>query len=260
MATVLIVFGLLALIMGLLTMAQARNDLARRRRVLATPTSRIADAKGGGCVEIAGRLVVGERGTVTAPFSGREGVFVRVIVEEYRQEGKSGHWETIFSESQSRDFYVEDGSGERARIDPSGANVVLDREKIASSGTLHDPPPALETFLAVHGMSSTGWLGLNKSLRYEEEVLAVGDAVYALGPSVREAGPPVQNGYRNGSSTVLTLSAMGDADGELLLSNKSESQLVAKLRRSFVVGAVAAAGGLVLVLLAFVVWRSAGPS
>jgi len=239
----LVILGGFMTFIGGLSMARGREDLARRRRILSTPTSRIADARGG-LVEIAGRLVVGEQGTISAPFSGRQAVFVRVLVEEYRQRGKSGTWVTVFSESMAREFYVEDGSGERARVDPTGAKFVLDRQKIASSGTFRDPPPALAEFLASHGLESTSWLGFNKSMRYEEELVAVGDAVYALGPSQREAGPPALDGYRTGATTQLVLNAMGTGDGELLVSNKAERELVSKMLRVFVVGAVISAVGL----------------
>jgi hypothetical protein len=242
----LVILGGFMSLVGVLSMARGREDLARRRRILSTPTSRITEAQGG-LVEIAGRLVVGEKGTLTAPFSGRQAVFVRVLVEEYRQRGKSGTWVTVFSESMSREFYVEDGSGERARIDPTGARFVLDRQKIASSGTFRDPPPALAEFLAQHGLESTSWLGFNKSMRYEEELVAVGDTVYALGPSRREAGPPALDGYRTGATTQVVLASMGTGDGELLVSNKAEKELVSKMLRVFVVGAVVAALGLAVV-------------
>ena len=174
-------------------------------------------------------MVVGEEGTISAPFSGRPAVYVRVLVEEYRQRGKSGTWVTVFNESTAREFYVEDGSGERARINPAGARFVLDRQKIASSGTFKDPPPAFAQFLAAHRLESTSWLGFNKSLRYEEELVAVGDSVYALGPSRREAGPPALDGYRTGATTQLVLESMGTGDGELLVSNKAERELVSKI-------------------------------
>jgi hypothetical protein len=242
MVPLVIVGGFMTLVGGL-SMARGREDLARRRRIMSTPTSRITEAQGG-LVEIAGRLVVGDKGTISAPFSGRAAVFVRVLVEEYRQRGKSGTWVTVFSESMAREFYVEDGSGERARIDPTGAKFVLDRQKIASSGTFKDPPPALAEFLARHGLESTSWLGFNKSMRYEEELVGVGDMVYALGPSRREAGPPALDGYRTGATTQLVLSSMGTGDGELLVSNKAEKELVSKMLRVFVVGAVVVALGL----------------
>ncbi len=253
MVPIALLGGFMTLVGGV-SMARGREDLARRRRILSTATSPIAQAQGG-FVEIAGRMVVGEKGTITAPFSGRPSVFVRVLIEEYRQRGKSGTWVTIFNESTAREFYVEDGSGERARIDPAGARFVLDRQKIASSGTLKDPPPAFAQFLAAHGLESTSWLGFNKSLRYEEELVAVGDSVYALGPSRREPGPPALNGYRTGATTQLVLESMGTGDGELLVSNKPERELVSKMLRGFVAGAAVALVGLVTVCVAMTVGK-----
>jgi len=237
MGVLLILGGILAVIGVIVALVNVKN-LKRRHRIMSTPTSPIAQAPGGGLVEIKGRILPSEQGVVQAPFSGRHGVWVRVTVQEQRRSGRSTYWHTVFNDADGRVFIVDDGSGQQARVHPQGSNVMLDAQHVASSGTFREPPPHLQAFLASRGMSSTNWLGFNKNMRYAEEVLAPGDNLYALGPARRDAGPPVQDGYRNAPSNQLVLFHAPGPDGELLLTNKTEEQLVSKLLWGFVGGAI----------------------
>lgn len=207
---VLFVGGGILFIVGIIVMLSNLKNLERRKRILDTPTTPIAQAAGGNVVEVKGRIFPSEQGVLVAPFSGRQVVYARVLIEEYRSSGKSGRWVTVFNQAQTREFMIDDGSGSYARVRVGSANVVLERQKVASSGTFNDAPPHLAGFLAAHGLASTSWLGLNKSMRYEEEVLCPGDPIYALGPSQRTSGPPVHDGYRMVPTSELLLFA---ADG-----------------------------------------------
>jgi hypothetical protein len=242
------VFGGILLVIGVIVTLVNLKNWKRRQRIIATPTSPIAQAPGQGLVEIKGRVVPSEQGIVQTPFSGRHAVWTRITVQELRQSGRSSHWHTLLTEADGRVFMVDDGSGQLARVVPAGANVMLDKHSVASSGTFNDAQPHLEAFLASRGLKSTSWLGFNKSMRYEEELIAPGDSLYALGPSRREPGPPVNDGYRMVPGSQLVLANGMGPEGELLLTNKTEEQLVSKLLTGFVVGLVMTGLG---VLLAF---------
>ncbi|MBX3259764.1 MAG: hypothetical protein KF782_08735 [Labilithrix sp.] len=237
MVALFIIGGVLFVIGVVVTLSNVKN-FKRRKRILATPTSPIIQAPGNGVVEIKGRIVPSEQGLVQTPFSGRHAVWCRVTVQELRSSGRNRYWHTLLTEVDARPFLVDDGSGQMARVAPHGANVMLDKQSVASSGTFNDAASHLEAFLQSRGLKSTSWLGLNKSMRYEEEVLAPNDSLYALGPSRREAGPPVHDGYRMVPSTQLVMSHEIGPEGELLLTNKSEEELVGKLLTGFVVGLV----------------------
>ncbi len=243
--------GILFLIGVIVALSNVKN-WQRRQRIVQTPTTPIAHAPGNTVVEIKGRILPGEQGLVQAPFSGRHAVWCRVTVQELRRSGKSSHWHTVLVEIDGRPFYVDDGSGQVARVMPGGANVILERQNVASSGTFNDAAPHLEAFLRSRGKQSTTWLGFNKSIRYEEEVLAPHDALYALGPSRREPGPPVHDGYRMVPGTQLVLFHAMGGDGELLLTNKSEEQLTSKLLNGLIVGLVFAGIGAVIGLVALI--------
>ncbi len=88
-------------------------------------------------VEIYGHLVPSEQGFIVAPLSGRQVLYVRAIVEERRGVGNNKHWKTIVDEFDARDFFVNDGSGEDARVNVQGAAYELNAERVSSSGLLH---------------------------------------------------------------------------------------------------------------------------
>lgn len=245
MAALLFIGGIVFVIGIILTLANLKN-WKRRQRIIATPTSPIIQASGQGSVEVKGRVVPSEQGIVQTPFSGRHAVWTRITVQELRSSGRSSHWHTLLTEADGRVFMVDDGSGQMARVMPAGANVILDKHSVASSGTFNDAQPHLEAFLASRGLKSTSWLGFNKSMRYEEELIAPGDSLYALGPSRREAGPPVHDGYRMVAGSQLVLFTGMGPEGELILTNKSEEQLTSKLLGGFVVGLVMIGLGLLM--------------
>jgi hypothetical protein len=242
----LLIFGGILFIIGVIVTITNLKNYKRRQRIIATPTTPIAQAPGNTVVEIKGRVQPSEQGVVQTPFSGRHAVWCRVTVQELRRSGRSSYWHTILAEIDARPFMVDDGSGQQARVMPNGANVILDKQNVASSGTFNDAAPHLEAFLQSRGLKSTSWLGFNKSMRYEEEVLAPGDPLYALGPSRREAGPPVHDGYRMVPGSQLVMFHGMGPEGELLLTNKSESELTNKLLTGFVVGLVMGGIGLLL--------------
>lgn len=244
MIGILIMGGILFLIGGIVILMSLKS-MRRRKRILGTPTSPIAQAPGNGPVELKGRVVPSEQGVLAAPFSGRQGVWVRCIVQEWRQHGRSGSWHTILNEIDSRSFFIDDGSGQMARVLPQGSEVILDTQTIGKSGTFNDAQPHFEGFLASRGLKSTNFLGFNKSMQYQEEILMPSDNIYALGPSRREAGPPVNDGYRMVPSSQLIMFAGPGEANELILTSKTEEQLVSKLMTGFIVGIVMTAlGGL----------------
>jgi len=220
MGALLIIGGILFLFGVIVTVTNIKN-YKRRQRIIATPTSPIAQAPGNGLVEIKGRIAPSEQGLVQTPFSGRHAVWCRVTVQELRSSGRSSYWHTILTEVDGRLFMVDDGSGQMARVMPTAANVMLDKVSVASSGTFNDAAPHLEAFLQSRGLKSTSWIGFNK-------------------------GPPVHDGYRMVPSSQLVMFQGAGPDGELLLTNKTEDQLTGKLLTGFVVGLVLTGLGVLL--------------
>ena len=125
----------------------------------------------------------------------------------FRFRRQFGGSSTILNEVNGRPFFVDDNSGEVARIIPDDANVVLDQQSIGNSGQFHDPPSGFEEFLNMRGLSSKGFFGFNKTMSFYEELLTPGDALYARGPSRREQGSPESEGSGTASLGQLVIYA-----------------------------------------------------
>ena len=233
---------------GVVIVLSNLNNFARRKRILATPTSPVRQAMGGR-VEIKGHIAPSEDGLVMAPFSGREVVWARVTVERITG-GTSSSSSVVLSKVDSRPFFVDDDSGEVARILPQGANVVVDKA-VVSSG-FRQPPPHIEDFMRARDLSTTDFFGGRKTMIYIEELLAPGDALYAVGPSRRDPGPPVSDGTGVAPSSQLVMYADPGARGELILTNKAEEQLVSRLLRGFVLGLICTGAGALAFLVGVV--------
>jgi hypothetical protein len=236
-----------------LALSNLRN-VERRKRILATATSPISQAMGGP-VEIKGNIVPGEKGLVEAPLSGRQAVWTRVTVEQYRSgsDASQDSSSIVLNEVNGRPFFVDDNSGEVARIIPDGANVVLDQQSIGNSGQFHDPPPGFEEFLNMRGLSSKGFFGLNKTMSFYEELLTPGDALFARGPSRREQSRPDSEGSGTALLGQLVMYAATGTGGELILTNKTEKQLASRLLRNFAIGTTCTIVG-AFVIIGVIVW------
>jgi hypothetical protein len=241
---VFVIFGIVLLVAGIAVMYGSRANVKRRNRILNTPTSPIAQAQGNAQVEIKGKILPSEQGVVMAPFSGRHAVWCRVTVQEWQQRGRSGSFITIVQEVDARHFMVDDGSGQYARVIPDRAHMILDEQQVGKSGTFRDANPQIEAFLQSRGLKTTNFLGLNKNMRYLEELLIPNDNLYAIGASRRDPGPPVSDGYRMSPSSMLVLFHGGTDDNELILTNKPEDKITGKLLYGFIGGIVMTALGI----------------
>jgi hypothetical protein len=208
----------------------------------------------GGPVEIKGNIVPSEKGLVEAPLSGRQAVWTRVTVTQFNSgSGTTGGSSTVLNEVNGRPFFVDDSSGEVARIIPDGANVVLDQQSVGNSGQFHDAPPGFEEFLSARGLSSKSFFGFNKTMSFYEELLTPGDALYARGPSRRDQGGRNSEGSGTAPSGQLVMYADTGTGGELILTNKTEKQLASRLLRNFVIGITCTIVG-AFVITGVIVW------
>jgi len=169
----------------------AKRQLRRVPRVL------IDQFPEGAVGKVVGRLAyVGE--PLVSPLTGRRCAQYRVIVEEYRSNGNSGSWHPIIEDEESQNFILKDKTGE-VLVTMNGARVVVTKDAQYRSGTFNDATPSLESFLVKHRYQSTGWI-FNKSLRYEEGVLAEGEEVTICGMGRWENTPePVTPSTTGGS-------------------------------------------------------------
>ena len=81
--------------------------------------------------------------------------------------------------------------------------IYLVADKKISSGFLNDPTPEFKQFLAQYNITSETYFGFNKTLRYTERVLEVGEIVTVGGIAKWKAIDTTINGYNYSKIAVL---------------------------------------------------------
>ncbi len=118
------------------------------------------------------------------PISKRRCVFYVMKIEKKKSNGKSSHWDTIVKEEKIQEFFLEK-NGDFAIVRPSQnpknymSHLVVDKK--ANSGTFNDPTPELNALLKSYDIKSENFLGFNKSLRYSEAIIEIGEQITVAG-------------------------------------------------------------------------------
>ncbi len=119
-----------------------------------------------------------------APLSGRECVFYTIKIEKRVSNGKSSHWKTVIKEEKTQEFFINN-NGDFVIVRPtqSPKNYIsyLVKDKKTSSGTFNNPTPEFESLLRQYNIDPLNFLGFNKSLRYKEGVIEIGEQITVSG-------------------------------------------------------------------------------
>jgi len=176
-----------------------------------------------GPVEIEGRAVEGDAGTVEAPVTGSRCLAYTYEVEELRQSGKTESWETLDTGMAGVDFVVDDGTG-RVVVDPDGATIHLESRSVTVPPNT-ELPARLARFVAenesvdqqdrVIDLKITQ-LAVGNRQRFTERRLDVGETVYVYGQATR--GPSAEWG----STLVDALVGDGPATPVFVISDTDE--------------------------------------
>lgn len=198
-----------AVVAGTVFVVVLATVFAERARLLRwmrrQPRRAIADAVDGAVVRLVGQVTVS--GTpLQAPLTGRPCAAWRIVIEEYRSNGKTGSWHQVGEAHDGVEFVIDDGTG-RAWIEPRAARVEMVFDQTTRSGTLDDPTAIEEGLLLRLGISGRGWL-FNKSLRYREGALEPGETIAVVGQVHREPDPA---GGGGGYRTAPMRTRMGGA-------------------------------------------------
>jgi hypothetical protein len=179
-----LLFAALASLLGGLLWLGGRESAKLSRRIRATQPTSIERLKPG-WAEVKGEVVaVGP--ARTSPLGNAACVYYHLRVEERLGFGRGEHWEKIVDEKRYGGCALDDGTG-RVVVRIEDVEFHLDCASVFESGVGVDALPELEAVLHARGESSKGML-LNRTLRYEEEVLAVGAQAFAMGTVERIKG------------------------------------------------------------------------
>lgn len=156
----------------------AFRRFARYRLVADTPTALIRSAPQG-YVELIGQVIAGEDGMLTSPLSGHPCVWYRAAVDRYRRNsnGKGGRWESVFRDSSTSWFQVDDGTG-ICLIEPAGAEVNTRHRKVWYGAT---ELPGGHRAGGGFGQYAAAIVGTGGRYRYTEQLIFEHERVYALG-------------------------------------------------------------------------------
>lgn len=251
--------GVFILILGVVVVGIDRGERRRIRRLLGATVRPIKSAVGEGTIGVRGRVRPIEGAVLRAPYSETKVVWAKITVAEQVSSGKTRQWRELFSDVVSQPFLLDDGSGQQARVDPRGAEVLAEDLVVATSGVFNAAQPKLEALLRAHGEQSTGLLGLSRTLRVTEQRILPGDTVRAAASARRVQGPMLMEAYRAAHGSQLELHRGGDDQDRCVLSNRSDRDLERRLYLSLTIGAVMIAGGLVIAAIGAYVGMS-GPS
>lgn len=183
MATLFLLLGA-ALVAALsyagLGRARAREALADLIRD--TRTTKV-ERLGPGLVELEGKIASVTGQLLAAPVSGKACVLYRFVVDEQVTSGTGKHrrtrWVNRIDEKRQVGFVLHDGTG-GVEVDLARGELFLGSDQGGRSGFLNDATPEFERALRERGKASTGLI-FNRTLRWSEMYLEVGDPLYALG-------------------------------------------------------------------------------
>ena len=168
--------------------------LARKRLLLATPTSKVRSAALG-LVEVNG--MAASPYTMSAPITGKP-CFLYHTTAWQQRKSKKQEWEKVADETLHLPFYIDDSTGQLL-IEPLGAGLELRSDFRAdyaassfssfSSGVFSKEdgvPPRVSVFLSRHSIVPS------RRLRIEERSIKPGDALFVAGTLTENPGVQVR--------------------------------------------------------------------
>lgn len=174
-----------------------------------TPLRRISDFIENDAGRITGKVeLYGE--PMISPLSGRRCGYYHIRIEQKVSSGKSSNWRTVIDEEVSGNFVIRDGR-HCALITDKKLKTYLIQDKTFRSGTFNDADQNLNNYLQQKGHSSTGFFGMNKTMRYKEGILEEGEMIAVAGTgkwNYLDASNPLYG--QISESKVLEISALPD--------------------------------------------------
>lgn len=172
------------------------------------------------CKENEYAKVIGKAHTIDQPLISPLGktpcVYYQVEIQRQKSDGEGLiTWKTILKDEKSQDFILEANS-EKAIVttETSQKMVHIIREVKYTSGTLKNPPKFIADYVKSKGKKTTNLLGFNKTLRYIEGVIEIGEEIAVLG-----TGNWNESDHKFDRYASKTLFFSGDKKNKLLITD-----------------------------------------
>jgi hypothetical protein len=145
-----------------------------------------------------------------APYSKRKCVAYIFEIKQRVSTGKSSHWKTLVKKEDIQDFFIEQ-NGDFVMLKPSREtsnyySYMVEDKKIAS-GSFNDPTPEFKKVLDRFGVESENWLGFNKTLKYTERIVEIGETITVAGIAKWKILKEPMEGYNFSKIAALESSA-----------------------------------------------------
>lgn len=237
--------GLLLILVGIVLFIVGVYFHKRKRLIADTPTSKIRSLAMG-LVEIFGQVIPVKNNVFKSPFTDNDCVYYRYTVEEYKSSGKNSHWVTVKKEEQRTLFYLKDETG-MVLVEPTGAQIDAKKDFEFQSSLGKDPPEQVIRFLTAHHLSHEGFLGLNKTMRYQETIIAPNDSLYIMGTA--GANPHKKEGQTDHVESIMI--QKGAIEKHYYISDKPEKQILTQLT---LVAYITAGCGITLIIIGAILY------
>ncbi len=218
----------IGLLIGMILFYTGFRGLKMKRLIENTPTSKIRSLAMG-LVEVYGEALP-ENKTLKSPLSKTDCVYYSVNIEEYRNKGKHSEWVSIYDKQSEEKFRIKDETGE-ILVNPKDAQMVLSPDSVSQSGLGKDPTKNIMNFLTTNKIKYEGLLGINKTMRYTEIIIAPKDKLYVMGnATIDKSKSATSKGYEN-----VIISKEKD-NNIFYISDKPEKELLKTFNWQIILG------------------------
>jgi len=217
----IVIYAAFGFFAGIFSFAKGLSSLRLKRLIENTPTSKVR-AAAIGLVEVCGEAEPCA-GKLSSPFSGKDCVYYKYTIEEYRRSGKHSRWITVKSDDSRMRFYVKDDTG-MILVNPDEATIDIPVDNEFKSGSGNDPPAKVLEFLSASGINHEGFFGWNKTMRFREYFIAPGDTVYVMGTADMDLR---RKNSENGSDNLVI--HKGVHNKTFYISDQQEKQVLSDL-------------------------------
>lgn len=182
--TPLFIIGVILIILTVVGISYYfRKELVILRKLKKIPLKRIGSLRTNQLEKIHGKaLHVYE--PLIAPLSKRKCVFYSIKLEVKKSNGKNSYWKTLIDDENIQTFFIEQNSNlaiVKPTDNPKNYTSFLVVDKKDSSGRFNEPTPEFESLLKTYKINPIGWFGFNKTLRYTEGIIAIGEKITVAG-------------------------------------------------------------------------------